>query len=128
MLCSAMLLFVMAAQLLAQSVLTRHVREVTRNGEAKSIGQLPPDQIMQLDIVLPLRDQAGLNLFLNELYDPASSSYRHFLTVAEFTERFGPSQEDYDAVVGFAKANGFTIVGGTRDGMDVQIKGSICSR
>ena len=45
----------------AQSVLTHHVREAIRNGQAQSLGQLPADQIMNLDIVLPLRDQAGLD-------------------------------------------------------------------
>ena len=64
---------------------------------------------------------------MQELYDPSSPSYRHFLTVPEFTARFGPSQQDYDAVVGFAKANGFTVVGGSRDAMDVQLEGSVAS-
>jgi kumamolisin len=109
----------------AQSMLTHHVREATRSGEAKAIGRLPQDQIMQLDIVLPLRDPAGLGLFLKELYDPSSPSYRQFLTPSEFTGRFGPSQEDYDAAVSFSKASGFTIVGGTRDGMEIQVKGSV---
>jgi kumamolisin len=109
----------------AQSVLTRHVREATRTGEALSLGRLPATQILQINLVLPLRDQAGLDSFLKEVYDPASPSYRHFLTVPEFTERFGPTQEDYDAVVAFAKASGLTVVGGTRDGMDVQVKGPI---
>ncbi|MGD0520510.1 MAG: protease pro-enzyme activation domain-containing protein [Terracidiphilus sp.] len=109
----------------AQSVLTRHVREVTLNGQAQSLGRLSATQIVQLDVVLPLSDQAGLDAFLNDLYDPASPSYRNFLTVGQFTERFGPSQEEYDAVVRFANANGFTVVGGTRDGMDVQIKGPV---
>jgi len=109
----------------AQSVLTRHVREVTLNGQAQSLGRLSATQIVQLDVVLPLSDQAGLDGFLNDLYDPASPSYRNFLTVGQFTERFGPSQEEYDAVVRFANANGFTVVGGTRDGMDVQIKGPV---
>lgn len=80
---------------------------------------------MQLDIVLPLRNQADLDTFLQEVYDPASPLYRHFLTVQDFTERFGPTQEDYDAVVRFARANGFAVVGGSRDGMDVQIAGSV---
>src|SRR5271163_3121079 len=109
----------------AQSVMTHHVREVTRNGEALALGQLPAGQILTLDIVLPLRDPAGLKIFLSEIYNPASPSYRHFLTVPEFTARFGPTQEDYDAVVLFAKMNGFTVVGGTRDGMDVQVKGPV---
>ena len=80
---------------------------------------------MRLDIVLPLRDQAGLDSFLKEVYDPTSPIYRHFLTVPEFTERFGPTQEDYDAAVAFAKGRGFKVVGGSRDGMDVQVQGSV---
>src|ERR1700722_15619623 len=109
----------------AQSMMTHHVREAVRSGQAQSIGQLPADQIMNLNIVLPLGDEAGLKNFLSELYDPTSASYRHFLTVPEFTARFGPSQADYDAVVLFAKMNGFTVVGGTRDGMEGQIKGPV---
>ena len=98
-----------------QSLLTRHVRDVTLNGQAPSVGRLPATQSMRIDIVLPVRDQAGLDSFLQELYDPSSPSYRHFLTVEQFTQRFGPSQEDYDAVIRFAKANGFTVAGGSRD-------------
>ncbi len=94
-------------------------------GQAQPVGRLPAAQVMQLNIVLPLRDPAGLKSFLQALYDPASPSYRHFLTVSEFTERFGPTREDYDATVLFAKSHGFVVVGGTRDGMDVQIKGPV---
>ena len=121
----AALVSVLTAKTQAQSVLTHHVREAVRTGEARPIGQLPSDQIMNLDVVLALRDPAGLDSFLKELYDPATPFYRQFLTVPEFTERFGPTQEDYDAVVRFATANGFEVVGGTRDGMDVQIKGPV---
>jgi subtilase family serine protease len=117
--------FVSLAQ--TQPLLTRHVREVTRSGAAKPIAHLPADQIMRLDVVLKLRDQSGLDSFLKELYDPNSPSYRHFLTVSEFTERFGPSQTEFDAVVHFAQVNGFEVVGGTRDGMDVQIEGSVAT-
>ena len=109
----------------ASTILTHHVREVIRTGEASAIGRLPANQAMQLDIVLALRDQAGLDAFLKDLYNPYTSSYRQFLTPAEFTERFGPTQEDYDAVVAFAKSSGFEIVGGSRDGMIVQVRGPV---
>ena len=109
----------------AQSVLTHHMREVTRSGEAKPIGRLPADRLMSLDLVLPIRDQAGLDRFLEDLYNPSSPSYKHYLTPSEFTLRFGPTQKDYDAVVKFAKSNGFTVTGGTRDGMEVQVKGPV---
>jgi subtilase family serine protease len=109
----------------AQSLLTRHVPEVIRNGQTRSLGRLPATQVIQLVIVLPLRDQAGLDAFLHDLYDPASSSYRQFLTVPEFTERFGPSQENYDAVIRFAEANGLAVVGTSRNRMNVEIKGGV---
>jgi kumamolisin len=89
------------------------------------MGHLPVNQTMTLNIVLPMRDQAGLKNLLSEIYNPTSPSYRHFLTVPEFTARFGPTQAEYDEVVLFAKMNGFTIIGGSRDGMDVQIKGPV---
>jgi subtilase family serine protease len=109
----------------AQSVLTRHVREAVRSGFAKPLGPLPAEQIMYLNMVLPLRDEAGLQAFLKELYDPTSPTYRQFLTVQEFTARFGPTQQDYDAAVRFARLHGLTITGGSRDAMDVQLQGPV---
>ena len=115
----------MNSQAQGQSMLTRHVREVTLNGQAPSVGRLPATQSMHLDVVLPLRNQSELDNFLRQLSDPTSGMYRRFLTVPEFTEKFGPTQQDYDAVVRFAKANGFTVTGGSRDGMEVQIVGPV---
>jgi len=124
-LCSAMLLFVVESPAQGQSLLTSHVRQAVMSKEAKFLNRLPETQTLRIDIVLPLRDHAGLEKFLQEAYDPASPTYRHFLTVPEFAARFGPSQDDYDAVVRFAKQNGFTVVGGSRDAMDVQVEGSV---
>jgi len=104
---------------------THHMREVTLTGEAKPVGRLPSDQILSLDLVLKLRDPAGLESFLQSLYNPASPAYRKYLTVAQFTQSFGPTQQDYDAVVNLAKTNGLKVTGGSRDGMDVQVKGSV---
>jgi subtilase family serine protease len=107
----------------AETLKTRHVRQAT--GQAKLVGRLPVAQIMQLDVVLPLRDQAGLDAFLADLYSSTVPNYRHFLTPAEFTARFGPTQEDYDAVVRYVQQHGLTVVGGSRDGMEVQVKGPV---
>jgi subtilase family serine protease len=109
----------------AQSMMTRHVREVCKNGEARPLGRLSKDRVLQLDIVLPVRDPEGLDAFLKDVYDPASPHYRHFLTVAEFTKRFGPTKKNYDAVVHFAKTKGFTVMGGSRDRMEVQVQGPV---
>ena len=108
----------------AAVTMTRHVREVTTNGQAKLIGGLPATQVLQLDVVLALRDPAGLDAFLASLYT-TSARYRQYLTPAQFTERFGPTQQDYDAVVKYMQDHGLTVVGGSRDGMEVQVKGTV---
>jgi subtilase family serine protease len=126
-LCSAMLLFVVGIPAQAQSLLTRHVREDVASGKAQFLYRMPETQTMRLNVVLAVRDSAGLAKFLEEVYDPTSPSFRHFLTVPEFTARFGPTQDDYDAAVHYLTAKGFKIVGGSRDAMDVQIEGSVTS-
>lgn len=113
-----------AAESRAQSVLTRHLHEPVVTGEAIRVGHLPGDQTLQLDVVLPLRDQAGLDDFLAELA-ATPAHYRHFLTPAEFTDRFGPTQETYDATVAYLRNAGLDVIGGSRDGMDIQVKGPV---
>jgi subtilase family serine protease len=109
----------------AQTLLTHNMRDVVRNGKAQAIGRLPANQVMTLDVVLPLRNQATLDRVVSDIYDPSSPSYHHYLTVPEFTAQFGPSQADYNAVVQYMKGNGFAVIGGTRDGMDVVVKGPV---
>jgi subtilase family serine protease len=110
---------------LAQSVLTNQVPAAVTSSGAQPTGLLPSNQVMRLDVVLPLSDPAGLQSFLADIYNRESPNYHHFLSVQEFTNRFGPAQQDYDTVVRFAQDYGFTVTGGTRDGMDVQIEGPV---
>jgi kumamolisin len=109
----------------AQNVMTHHVRQAVLTGDATPVGRLPQNQVLQLDLVLPLRDEAGLKSFLADVYNPKSSSYRHFVTPQQFTARFGPTAEDYDTVMRFVQEYGMKVVGGSRDGMDVQVKGTV---
>lgn len=120
-------LYGMSAMAQAQELLTHHIYPEVANGTATYVRPMLATKILRLDIVLPLRDQEGLDSFVKELYNPASPFYRKFLTVSEFTDRFGPSQEDYDTVIQFAKDHGFKVVGGSRDGMDIQIEGSVAN-
>jgi subtilase family serine protease len=108
-----------------QSLMTRHMRDAVSSSQAQAVGHLPATQSMRIDVVLALRHAPELANFVEEVNDPSSASYRHFVTPEEFTARFGPSQEDYDAVIRFAKANGLTVVGGSRDSFEVQMKGSV---
>ena len=110
-----------------ESLLTSHVPEVVLNKQVPFVGRIPSTQPMRIDVVLSVRDRAGLDTFLQAVYDSSSPAYRNFLTVDQFTEMFGPSQKDYDALVHFAITNGFIVTGGSRDAMDVQLKGSVAT-
>ena len=125
--CAALLLFTIAGLAQTQSVLTRHVRDGVADGQALLVGKLPASQSLHFDIVLPLRDRAGLQSFLRQQYDPASAFYQQFLAPQEVTERFGPSQEDWDSLIAFAKASGFQIAGGTRDSRDLWLTGTVAN-
>ena len=111
----------------AQSLMTHHVRQESINGKARLVGRLSRDTVLQLDVVLPVRDRAGVQALIKELYNQESPNFRHFVTPAEFTERFGPTRETYDATVAYLKSRGFEIVGGDRDRRDVQVKGSVAT-
>jgi subtilase family serine protease len=120
------LLFTIPGQAQQQlQALHNHVRPVVTSGQATSVGSLPPTQRMNLAIMLPLRNQPELTRLLQRLYDPSSPDYRHFLTVAQFTHRFSPTEKDYKTVVKFAKANGFTVSGTPPNRLLVDINGSV---
>jgi kumamolisin len=125
--CAIVFLFTIPGQAQPQLLSTRHVRDAVANGQAQFVGQLPATQTLRFDMVLPLRDRAGLENFIQEVQDPASPSYHQFLTPQEFTARFGPSQEDWDALVAFAKASGFEIISGTRDARDLRLTGTVAN-
>jgi len=51
-------------------------------------------------------------------------SYHQFIT-QKMSPEVWASQEDWDALVAFAKASGFEIIGGTRDSRDLWLRGSV---
>ena len=108
-------------------VLHNHVRPAITRGEAVPLALVPTNQKLNLAITLPLRNQTELNSFLERLYDPTSAEFHQFLSVDQFTEAYGPSIDDYNAVVSFAKANGFTVTDTPANRLLVDISGSVAA-
>jgi len=79
-------------------------------GSLAPLGSLPNTNRLTLAIGLPLRNQATLSNLLQQLYDPHSPNYHHYLTPEQFTGQFGPTEQDYQLVINFARTNGFTIL------------------
>jgi hypothetical protein len=101
--------------------------EISAPADAKLLGRLPGSQRLRLTISLPLRNEEQLATLLRQLYDPSSPNYRHFLTVQQFTEGFGPSVADYEQVIGFAQSNGLTVVNTFPNRLVLSLSGSVAS-
>ena len=56
----------------------------------------------------PEREQA-LDKYLDELSDPKSPNYHHWLTAQQFGERYGVAQEDVVKIAGWLRSHGFTV-------------------
>ena len=78
-------------------------------GHLPALERLAGTNRLNLVIVLPLRNREALASLLGQLYDPASPAYHQYLTPGQFAERFGPTRQDYEAVMAFAKANGLRV-------------------
>jgi uncharacterized repeat protein (TIGR01451 family) len=100
-----------------------HVPAAVARLQAK--GRLSAAAEMKLAIGLPLRNQEALTNLLQQLYDPSSPNYQHYLTPEEFTAQFGPTEQDYQKVVGFAQASGLTVTRTNGNRMLVDVSGKV---
>src|SRR5437868_1453177 len=73
-------LAVVHAQAAARQQLQGHVPAIT--ARLQPAGPLDASKQLDLSIGLPLRNQADLKAFLQDVYDPSSPNFRHFLTTA----------------------------------------------
>ncbi|MGA7754494.1 MAG: S53 family peptidase [Candidatus Sulfotelmatobacter sp.] len=115
------------AQAERRPLLTSHVPDEVASGIAPLVGHLPAEQRVSLAISLPARNQDQLDRLLEDLYDPQSPSYHRYLSVAEFAERFGSSEDDYAKVVRFAESNGLKVVGRGDNRMVLDVEGPAAS-
>jgi uncharacterized repeat protein (TIGR01451 family) len=120
---AALFLSSAAAQSPALKPLAGHVPAMVSRLSAK--GLLPATNSLSLAIGLPLRNQEALTNLLQQIYDPASPNYHHYLTPDEFTAQFGPTEADYQNVINFARANGLTVTKTHGNRMLVNVTGKV---
>jgi subtilase family serine protease len=122
---SSVVLFAAVSQAQNHPALSRHLPSSVASGRAQSQGAVDPAEHLQLALSLPLRNETELDATLADIYNPSSPNFRHYLTPGEFTERFGPTQADYDAVVAWAIAKGFTVTSTTSNRRIVDVDGPV---
>ena len=99
-------------------------RSAAAGGPPRLVG--PVDASTTIDFALALRvaDQAEVDAYLASLYDPASPNYRHFLSAAEFGERFGLPLSRIADLESWARAAGLTVLGGYDQRTALRLEGT----
>jgi hypothetical protein len=107
-----------------QPVWIHQLPRVILDEQARYIGPLPGTQLRRGTIMLPLLNESEMDSLLQSLHDPQEASYRTWLSVHEFTQRFGPTREDRDCVIRLANTMGLKVVGRSNNGLVVDVSGS----
>jgi subtilase family serine protease len=86
-----------------------HYFHIPKQDRLHPIGYLSPEKRLRLVVELPIRNKAKRDRLLQDMYDPKSPEYHHYLTPREFAERFAPTKVNYDTVADFFKSRGFKV-------------------
>ncbi len=76
---------------------------------AKQVGETPASAVQRMSVVLKLRDAAGADALANAVSNPASASYGHYVSAAQWRSKFAPTDAEVASVVAWLKAQGFAI-------------------
>jgi subtilase family serine protease len=91
------------------------------------LGRLDGSTQLNLSINLPLHNREALTNLIERLYAPADAWYHQYLTPEEFDAQFGPTEQDYRAVLAWAVAGGFTVTATHPNRMLLEISASVSS-
>jgi kumamolisin len=89
------------------------------------LGATADDEGIRAMISLPLRDPEGLDATLTALYDPASPSFRAYLTRDEFMARHAPPPSDIDEVSAWLSREGLKVARVATNRLMIEVTGTV---
>jgi LPXTG-motif cell wall-anchored protein len=89
------------------------------------LGATDPTLRLHLDAALRLPDQAGLDSYVERVYQPGSADFHRFLDPGSFGRRFGAPQPAVDMVVSALQRLGFHVTAPTPNHLMVGFDGTV---
>ena len=83
--------------------------EATAENDRGPVADSTPMEHLLLQLRRPPEQEAALEALIEQLHNPASANFHHWLTAQEFGERFGPAPADVEAVTNWLASRGFSI-------------------
>ncbi len=122
---SFLIIVVFSLTVEGQQIIKGSIPQAVEKFGLQPIGQLNTTSQLHFTIGLPLRNQKALDSLLQQIYDPTSPNYHHYLTVQQFTDEFGPTEADYQKVISFLKANGLKVSTPPPNRMLIDVNGKV---
>lgn len=117
-------LFPVAAQAPGYATLPGHVARSLANAKQLPHDPQKDEEQMTITIVLNLSDPKGAKALEEEYITPTSPNYHKSISPAEFSTRFGPSQEAWDALLDYVRQNGFILTYGADNRRIMSVTGT----
>jgi Pro-kumamolisin, activation domain len=99
--------------------------DVVAHGAAQLLGHRAASESVDFSVGLPLRDVAGLDAFLQDVNNPTSSRYHHYLTQDEANAQFNPTADSETRVVHWLQAHGMTVTATYANHLMVSAHGTV---
>jgi hypothetical protein len=120
---ASLFLLVPSAPAAPSQTLRGHVPSTV--AQVKPTGRLPATNRLHLAVALAPRNRDGLLKLLQDQQDPHSPSYHQYLSLEEFTSRFGPTAQNYQKAMDFAQANGLKVSGTYSNRIILDMEGAV---
>jgi len=95
-----------------------------RPAGSRVAGSLVSSSPLAVTVALTPRDPAALAAYAKAVSEPGSGSYRRFLTVRRFAQRFGASSAEIDGVIAALRARGLRPGRPAADGLSIPVRGT----
>jgi subtilase family serine protease len=77
---------------------------------AKNLGTEDPSKVIEVSVWLNLHNRSQMDALGQQLYDPNSALYRHFLTPSQIAARFAPTADEARTVRNFLESHNLKTV------------------
>jgi hypothetical protein len=104
--------------------LSKHVLQILPQATKLPRRAQAGDEPLTLSIVLNRNDQAGYDSFISGFIHSTGSAPAQFVSQTDLSNRFGPSQQDYDAVLAYLQQSGFALSDGSDNRLTITVHGT----
>jgi hypothetical protein len=102
---------------------TRPEAKNPANDRGRVDDSLPLDH-MQLQLRRPAAQEQAFTTLIDQLTDPNSPNYHHWLTSSQIGTQFGPAASDIATITSWLQQHGFTVNSVLPDGMTIEFSGT----